>query len=412
MESLIAHLFLHNWQRKLVALLTAIVIWLFVNHSINETQTIPNVPIHIINLSTDKTIHGLLPNGILSRRITLTLTGSKDVVEELEPGDLEVLLDASTVDNDDWIVNVTKKNLISLNPSIDLSHHISQIRHNEFVVKLSKLVTGKIPLTIETPTGSPPQGYEYLDIWPQHLILTISGPKEDIQKLKEKGLTLSFDLSEISKEELDAIQSYGRNDEISFPIPKKWKQIVIPFRHNTSEELNDPEAQNLRIDFLRKELIQLSSEIPVRVFYPSDELDKFNPENYSLKTNEDIQKKEGLFFFTKPLYAAEVSHLFLDVVRNSIELVIVASEKNKRKVLTWSVQFIQPRDLEDTYVALSLANSTTGKDVQDMIADKKEEVLRMRFRDYMQRMTLYLANDKKLHLRSKIEGNTINVASY
>ena len=89
MESVIRRMFLHNWQRKLVAVLTAIVIWLFVNHSINETKTIFNVPIRIINLPPDKTIPGLLPNGMLSRRITLTLTGAKDVIEEMEPGDLE-----------------------------------------------------------------------------------------------------------------------------------------------------------------------------------------------------------------------------------------------------------------------------------------------------------------------------------
>lgn len=409
---MIAQFFLHNWQRKLVALLTAIVIWLFVDHSINETQTVSNIPIRIINLPSEKTIQGLLPNGMLSRRITLTLTGSKNVVEQLEPGDLEVLLDASTTDNDDWIVNVSKKNLISLNPSIDLSQHISQIDHSEFVIKLSKLVTAKIPLLIGSPSGSAPQGYEYLDIWPQHLTQTISGPEEDIHKLKEKGLEISFDLNEISKDDLDAIKSNVRNDEISFPVPKKWKQVLIPFRPNAPEEINDPEAQNLRIDFLRKEFIPLDKEIPVRVFYPLDDLDKLSPEVFSLSINDDIHTKNGVSIFTKPLFAAEVSRLFLDVVRNSIEIVIVASPKNKRKVLAWSLQFIQPRDLEDTYVAFSIANSSTNKGIQGAIPKKKEELLRKRFRDYMQRMTLYLANNKKLHLKSTIENDQIRVVAY
>jgi len=412
MESMIAQFFIHNWQRKLVALVTAIIIWLFVNHSINETHTIPNVPIRIINLPADKTIQGLLPNGILSKRLTLTLTGSKDVVDEIEPGDLEVLLDASTADNDDWIVYVTKKNLVSLNPSIDLSQHISQIDHNEFVVKLSKLVTAKIPVTIESPRGSPPPGYEYLDIWPQHLIQTISGPEEYVQKLKDKGLNISFDLSEITKAELDAIKSNARSDEISFTVPKKWKHLLIPFRPNTSEELNDFEAQSLRIDFLRKELLPLDKEIPIRIFYPLGDLDKINPETFSLGTNDEIKKKDGIYIFTKTLYTAEISRLFLDVIKNSLEIVIVASPKSKRKVLAWSVQFIQPRDLEDTYVAFSIANSTTSKEIPGIIPKKKEELLRKRFRDYMQRMTLYLAPQKKLHLKTTIEGDQIRVVAY
>lgn len=409
MESM-TQFFLHNWQRKLVALLTAIFIWLFVSHSINETQTIPNVPIRIINLPPDKTIQGLLPNGILSRRITLSLTGSKNVVEQLEPGDIEVLLDASTADHDDWIIDLSKKNLVSLNPSIDLAQNISQIKNSEFVVKISKLVTAKIPLTIEPPKGNPPIGYEYLDIWPQHLTQIVSGPEEEIQKLKEKGLSLSFDLSEITQTELDAIKTNVRGDEISFPIPKKWKQIAIPFR-NTLEEINDPEAQNLRIDFLRKELHQLEKEIPLSVFFPLEDLDKLNPEIYSIAANDDIHIREGVAIFTKPLFSAEVSRLFLDVVRNSMQIVIIAAPKNQRKVLSWSLQFIQPRDLEESYVAFSIANATTSKGLYET-NEEKNDLLRRRFRDYMQRMTLYIDQNKKLHLKSTIEGDQIRVVAY
>lgn len=410
MESMIAQFFFHNWERKLTALITAIFIWLFVNNSINESQTIPNVPIRVINLPSDKTIQGLLPNGVLSRRMTLSLTGSKDVVEKLEPGDIEILLDASTADSDDWIVNLSKKNLVSLNPSIDLAQHISQIKNSEFVIKISKLVTAKIPLIIDSPKGSTPPGYEYLDIWPQQLTQTVSGPEEEVQKLKEKGLEVSFDLSEVTKAELDALQGNVRNDEISFPVPKKWKQIVTPFR-NTPEEFNDPDAQNLRIDFLRKELHPLDKEIPVRVFFPLDDLDKLNPEIFSIAANDDIQKREGIAIFTKPLLAAEVSQLFLDVVRNSLEIVIVAAPKNQRKVLSWSLQFIQPRDLEDTYVTFSIANETTNKGMQE-IDEEKEDLLRKRFRDYMQRMTLYIDQNKKLHLKSTLEGEHIRIVAY
>ncbi len=411
MESVIRGMFLHNWQRKLVALLTAIVIWLFVNHSINETKTIFNVPIRIINLPSDKTIPGLLPNGMLSRRITLTLTGSKDVVDEMESGDVEVLLDASTADSDDWIIQVSKKNLVSLNPSIDLPRHISLVDHTNFVIKLSKLVTSKIALKIEPPKGIPPQGYEYLDIWPQYISQTVSGPEEEIQQLKEKGLELTFDLNDISKSELDGIKSSGHNDEISFLVPKKWKQLLLPC-HHSFEELNDPDAQNMRIDFLRKEFLSLDKEIPIRIFYPLDDLDKMNPDTYSMAFSDDIKLKLGISIFTKPLFAKEVSRLFLDVIRNSIEIVILAAPKNKRKVLAWSVQFINPNDLEDTYVAMSIGNVLTIKSPLGAIPKKQEELLRKRFRDYMQKLTLYLPNAKKLHLKSTIEEDQIRIVAY
>lgn len=413
MESVIARFFFHNWQRKLLGLLTAIVIWLFVNHSINSSKTIANVPVRIINLPSDKTISGLLPNGMLTKRIALTLTGTMDVIEELEAGDLEVLLDASTASNDEWIVQISKKNLVSLNPSIDLRHHITQVDHTDFVIKLSRLITAKIPVVVTKPIGNAPQGYDYLDIWPEFVMQSVSGPEEDIQKLKEKGLEITFDLRDITKAELDAIKSSNHNDEISFPIPKKWKQISIPFHNHNFEELNDSEAQNLRIGFLRKEFLPLDKEIPIRVFYPLNQIEKINPLTYALETSDDIIKTSGVTILHKPLYAREVSRLFIEVIRNSVEIVITASPKNERNILVWSLQYINPRELEDTYVAFSITNSSVNKSNQAVgIPKKQEELLRKRFREYMRRMMLYLTETRKLHIKSSLEGNQIRVTAY
>lgn len=408
MESIVIRFFFHNWPRKLLGLITAIIIWIFVNHSINSAKTIANVPVRIINLPADKTISGLLPNGMLTKRVALTLTGTRDVIDELEAGDLEVLLDASTATNDEWIVQINKKSLVSLNPAIDLRHHITQVDHTDFVIKLSHLITAKIPVTITKPLGSAPQGYDYLDVWPQNLVQTVSGPEEDIQKLKEKGLEITFDLRDISKAELDSIKSSGHNDEVSFIVLKKWKQISIPFHNNNLEELNDPEAQSMRIDFLRKEFLPLDKEVPIRVFYPLIEINKINPETYALETNDDIVKKYGVTILQKPLYAREVSRLFIEVVRNSIEIVITASPKNERNILVWSLQYINPRELEDTYVAFSITNSskTAG------ISKRQEELFRKRFREYMRRMMLYLTETRKLHIKSSLEGNQIRVTAY
>lgn len=407
MDTVIKFLFVH-WQRKLVALLAAITLWLFVNQSISETKTLTNIPIRIVNLPHDKTIQGLLPNGMLSRRITLVLTGSKEVVEELEPSDLEVLLDASTADADDWIVQISKKNLISLNPAIDLPRHISQVEHTSLVIKLCQLVTTKIPLIIAEPHGKPPIGYEYLDIWPQHLWQTISGPRDEVQKLKEQGLEVIFDLNDIVKGDLDALKTGPDGDEISFVVPKKWQHVYIPFR-NAPEEFNDPEAQNLRIDFLRKEFLPIEKEIPIRLFYPLEDIENINPSSFSLALSDDIQNKYGINIFTKPLFAKEVSRLFIQVIQNSIEIVIRAAPKNKRKVLAWSLEFINPSDLEDAYVAQFIASSPNRS---LSISKKQEEVLRRRFRDYMYKLTLYLPNAKKLHLKSTLEDGQIRVVAY
>lgn len=411
----LTRLFFHNWKQKLAAVVSAMVIWMFVNQSITDTKTISGVPVRIINLPADKTIRGILPNGILGRRISLTLNGTKDVIQDLEPGDLEVLIDASNYDSDEWIVKLTKKQLVSLNPSIDIAHHVTQIDHAEFIVKLSPLVTAKIPIHVEV-TGSPPEGYQFLDVWPETLQQTISGPEEEIEKLKEKGLTLSFDLKEITEESLGELKTTTRaahHDEVSFLVPNKWKQVSIPFQHHSLEQVNDPEAANLRIDFLKQELLPVDGDTPIRIFYPIKWRDTLNPETLSLAPNEWIQQAHGLFQFDSPLYVKQVSRLFLNIIRDNIEIVIIAAPTSEREELHWNVEIFDPKELEDTYVAYLIGDLDTDGSGQQQTAlvRKREELLRKRFRDYAQKLRLYINEKQKLRLRSIVVDDKVQVSS-
>lgn len=405
------NLFVNNWQRKVVALISALIIWLFVNQQITDTKTIRNVPIRIVNLPADKTIIGLLPNGILHKKISLTLSGTKDVIDELEPGDLEVLIDASMIDHNDWIAMITKKNLVSLNPSVDISN-ITEVDHAEFVLKLNRLITMKIPITIMPPTGEPPAGYEFLDIWPQRLMQTISGPEEELQKLKMKGLEVTFDLNAITKADLDALKAQ-HDDEISFIIPNKWKQITIPYRNNAVEDINDPEAQALRVDFLRKGILPIDKEIPLQLFFPLKTSATLNPQTLSFDIKDPIKSKNDLTIFTIPLFAKDVSRLFIDIIKDNIALVITAAPRAEKEILQWSLEVLNANDLEDTYVAYMISGTANAKVPQNTnIAKKREILLRKRFRDYLQNLSLWTSAERKLSLESKIDGKNVKLISY
>lgn len=411
MESLIYKLFFDNWQRKLLALISAVVIWLFVNQQITDSKTIRNVPIRIVNLPADKTIIGLLPNGILHKKVSLTLTGTKDVIDDLEQGDLEVLIDASTIDHHDWIAQITKKNLVSLNPSIDLANNVTELEHTEFVLKLNRLVTVKVPITILAPTGEAPPGYEFLDIWPQKLMQTISGPEEELQKLRVKGLEISFDLDNISKADLDILK-VQHDDEISFMVPNKWKQVVIPYRNNIVEEINDADAQGLRIDFLRKGTISIEKEIPLQIFFPLKNSEKLNPETLSLAIADSVAIKNGLTILNVPLYAKDVSRLFIEIIKDRLGLVVTAAPLDEREILQWSFEAFNSGELEDTYVATMISNFTNAKGLHNLMAKKREALLRKRFKDYLQRLSLWTSSEHKLNLEAKIEGDKIKLISY
>jgi hypothetical protein len=406
METLV-HFFLYQWQRKLVAAGIAISIWIFVSHSIIATKTIPSVPIRIINVPPDRTIHGLMPNGFLVKRMTLTLTGTKDVVEQIEPGDLEILLDVSSLTHE-GLFQITKKNLVSLNPNINLLRHITSVMHPEFILKMSLLLTEKIPVLIHYPVGAPPEGYDFLDVWPMKLTQTVSGPQELVLNLKNKGLEITFNLNEITKEELDAIKSPPNelyDDEISFPLPEAWKKVIVPLAVNLTEPLNDPEARNLHINFLRKEYIPVKGQMtPLNVFYPLKYSSLINPRTHALAPNAFVQYEHHIPVLKLPFFAYNVSKLFLDIVKGSLQIDIVAAPKLERETLEWGIDFVNHLHLEDTYVAFLLSATKNHSGTKPT---EREEHFRERFRAYMQNFMLYLPNHQPLELNSSLEENQI-----
>lgn len=400
--------FTTNWQQKSIAFLIALVLWFFVWASLTETKTIPNVPIRIVNLPEDKTIVGMLPNGILSRRIALTLKGSKGTIDQLEPGDIEVLVDAQAFEQDDQILIINRNNLISLNPNINVSHSIDEVRHSDFILKFSDIKSLDIPITILPPRGIVPNGYIYLDIWPQRLTQKMTGPAEQIEALAAKGVDLQIDFSQISKVDLDRIKSSRENfhdDEVSFFIPSSFKKIPVPFRNNTLEEITDPEAQNLHIDFLRKETLLINKEIPIRLFYPLITAEILNPKTLPLDTTTTIRTRFDLPYLPMELYVKDVSRLFLEIVRDSLIISVVATKDVKE--LPWGVSVIAPHELENMYVAKLISQHVEGKSSEPRHSLKREDHLRARFRDFLQNLTLYSSPDKKFDLIATVSDNKV-----
>ena len=64
---------------------------------------------------------------------------------------------------------ITKNNLISKNPNINLERSIKKVISSELTIKISRLVKEKIPVLITKPIGEAPKGYQFLDVWPFQL---------------------------------------------------------------------------------------------------------------------------------------------------------------------------------------------------------------------------------------------------
>ncbi len=405
MKALFERFFLRHWPRKVVALTTAIFVWFLVSQTITITRTLSDVPIRIINIPADKTVQGLLPNGLLSKRISITLTGNKSILQDLRPTDIEVVINADG-HKESWIATITKRNLVSASQALDLHNHITDATANDLFIKLSKLVTEEIPVTITKPIGDPPKGYQFLDIWPKYLSQKVSGPEELVRELKQKGLELTFNLNRIPQSDLDALLEKQKKDEISFLIPDTWKKVAIPFKENTLEPLNDPRADLLRIDFLKQELIPFGAELPITIFFPLKYSQTINPETYSLATNAIVEKQNGLKRLTIPLYVRDVSHLFLEVVKDNLLLIIVIAPKAAQENLHWAVEFIDEKALEEAYVTASLKQE---KNANASFTKFCEQVVRDRFRDYLRKLVFFTQDGQPLQLRAELDAHTINL---
>lgn len=408
MRTLLIRFFIENWQRKLISLILAMIIWMVVNHSLTATKTVPNIPVRVTNLSAERTIEGMQVNGILNKKISLSISGHRSALDELSSKDLEVVIDAKDK-SQEWIATINQKNLVSLNPSFDPAKMISRVSPIEMIIRPSKLVTERIPIIVTQPIGEAPKGYQYLDIWPTQLSITVTGPEEAIKRLKNRPPKLTFNLNDIPQADLDNLLASraGKTDEVSFSVPHSWKKVALAQLSDAPVEIDDPQAAAMRIDFSRKDLIPLNYSIPVTVFFPPKYTNTLNPETYSLATNEFIVKKNGIKMFNSPLYAQGVSRLFLDTVKDMIQMVVIATPKSERETLLWSAQFMYPHELEDRYVAKAMAES--NEQVYDVQPHLLEDYLRNRFRSYMNRFRLYTPNNHKLSLKIELQANTISI---
>lgn len=413
MKDFLFRFFIQNWQRKTFSLFLAVFLWTFVSHSQITTKTFSNIIVRVSNIPESKTVEGLLPNGTLNRKVTLTLTGNRNLIQELTPEDLLIDIDGSIIE-DKAVPTITTKNLHSLNPDIDLTKGITKVSHQNFSIHLNPLVTDTIPIFVTSPIGEAPRNYQFLDVWPYQLKMKLTGPEEIIKSLKAKGIKLTFNLNNITKSVLDEIssnQAVGNSDEVGFLVPDEWKKIKIPLLSEEPITINDPMASMLRIDFLRSSFLPLNHPVPVVLFFPLEYSNILNPENVALVPSSILRYSHGIPMIQKPLFVKGVSSGFLEVVRKMVQVSVVVLPNQEKPSLEWSVQFISTHELENRYIAMLMADEPEDNS-NEIQAKLREDYLRNRFRNYMNRFRFYDEKDKKLDLKIEIKDKKVQIAEW
>ncbi|OGN61491.1 MAG: hypothetical protein A3F40_01975, partial [Chlamydiae bacterium RIFCSPHIGHO2_12_FULL_27_8] len=329
-------------------------------------------------------------------------------LDNIESTDLEIVIDAKNK-LDDFSFLITKSSLVSKNAHLKIEKDIQKVDPIKLSVSLSNLITEKIPVLFLKPTGNAPKGYELLDIWPVQLFVTISGPEEEVNKLKITGILKRFNLDDISQEELNAINSSmqrGKNNVVSYFIPTSWKKVFISSISNIPIDIDDPNANSLRIDFKKNDFLPLKVNIPIVLYFPSSVLSKYNPQNTVIKLDENVISKNGMYFLNKKIYAQGVNEKFIDIIKDHVEILICIEDKNNNEPLDWNLNYVNPKKLQTRFVEETLKD-TTNDILKKMPLDSSEEYLKDRFRKLVKDNILFLSKNQKLKLIIKLINNEI-----
>ncbi len=408
MKEWIKRFLFYKWPRKCLSLIAAVLVWIVVNQSLTTTKTIDNLSVRVVHLPPGKTIESMQPNGLLQKKLSLTITGNKQLIDELNSNTLEVVVDARDK-RGEWIADITKQNLHALNPTLDLHRGVHEVAKANFIIKLTKLITEKVPIIITKPIGEPPKGYQFIDIWPYQLYITVSGPEDLVKDLKTRNLKLTFNLSDISKAQLDDIRQYSSSDTkdvVSFLVPNAWKQLPLPTLSETPIPINDPDVKYLRIDFLRYETLLLPSPVPVNIYFPPQFNASFHPQKTHIANTSLVETRNGVKMITKPLYVKGVSELFLNVIQDMMAITIVVPPSPEETSLKWQLSFMQTQTLEDRYVHTLLSDASDEK-IYELQPQIREKYLRNRFRQYINHCQLVHFDKKAFDLVIQREGNAI-----
>ena len=76
------------------------------------------------------------------KTITLTLTGNKNFLNNLSASHIQVVLDAKDKENP-WNIKINPKNIISLDPEINILKNVVKVTHKDLLIKIEKINSKK-----------------------------------------------------------------------------------------------------------------------------------------------------------------------------------------------------------------------------------------------------------------------------
>lgn len=390
-----------KWLRLFFSLSGAIFLWWYVHESIIGIKIFTEVPVYVRNIPPGKTIAGMKKEiGKLSETVTLVLRGRKRELDLLRSDQLEVTIDASDRGNV-WHEELSLDNIRCFNPDVVLHKVVDGITHSALQFQMSSKTSRDVPLLVLNPVGNLPKGYSFLNIWPRRFSQNVQGPEDSIATLHAKQIYFSFELTRISKQELDHLsQEVPLGGEFFYPIPDNWKQVTLPYPFTQeTQKIHDPDAAHLMLILLKPGILQIPNPIPINISSLP-----YLREEAKIHFDEETMHASGKqVFWNSPIYIQNVSQEFLTVIAPHLQMNIYIGQKEN---VTVAIEMGNLERAEGKYIEYMLRrypDAFKGNE-RDLKSFLKEHFWR-----YIRSMGFLNSEKRALEFEASIKENLISM---
>lgn len=248
----------NNIKTKVISLITAIALWMYVIVAVDpeEKKVVENIPITITN---QKEIEkdGLIPYPNDNLYTDITIEGKLSEIQKLNKNNINIYGEVMNP--------VEGKNVVNLRTNV--SNRVSrELKDNTYVLNLEKIIKKKVDVKIDIPISIKPDIHSII---PEKIEVVVSGPRTVVNEVSYAGTTLQVNNNDDLKDEnveltLTAFSSKGK------PLNVKISDRKI----------------NVRVLYL------ISKEVPIKIDYIGSEqnigLYKTSPEKIILLGSNEI----------------------------------------------------------------------------------------------------------------------------
>ncbi|MFZ0886956.1 MAG: CdaR family protein [Candidatus Binataceae bacterium] len=175
-----------NWGPRVIALLVAVGLWIFVNAGQHEAQISLDVPISYRDLPADMMIVNQHPGFV-----DLQVSGPRTLLSLLDPGRLTLRLDLTGVSPGQASFKINPESF-----SVPRQTMVTRVSPSQIVLDVDRVAARDVPVHLVFG-GSPPSGYTVAGVELKPSSVMVSGPSRELSRL-DPIATEPFDLKGVT----------------------------------------------------------------------------------------------------------------------------------------------------------------------------------------------------------------------